>query len=179
MICVAYRESPKITKAQNTKADSFYIIETCQTGRGTAASPLAYFFFVGQIQSPRGQLKWHPASRQSMPIVPVSSREILFRSLVEGTVDRAVKEVRDQIIEFCRIGRAVKVGGIGTFTPSIDLDGYFSIAFRADPAMNFGLNIPSIFSGTILNREYIGKSSDELVNMWNEEHIDDIITIVD
>ena len=70
-------------------------------------------------------------------------------------------------------------GGIGTFTPSIDLDGYFSIAFRADPAMNFGLNIPSIFSGTILNREYIGKSSDELVNMWNEEHINDIITIVD
>ena len=99
-------------------------------------------------------------------------------SLVEGTVDQAVKEVRDQIIEFCRAGRAVKVEGIGTFTPSIDLDGYFSIAFRADPVMNFGLNIPGIFSGTILNREYIGKSSDELVNMWNEEHIDDIVTIV-
>ena len=100
-------------------------------------------------------------------------------SLVEGTVDQAVKEVRDQIIEFCRSGRAVKVDGIGTFTPSIDLDGYFAIAFRADPAMNYGLNIPGIFSGTILNRESIGKTSDELVARWNEDHTEDPVTVID
>ena len=100
-------------------------------------------------------------------------------SLVEGTVDQAVKEVRDQIVEFCRSGRAVKVEGLGTFTPSIDLDGYLAIAFRADPAMNYGLNLPGTFSGTIINREFIGKTSDELVAKWNEEHTDDLVTIVD
>jgi hypothetical protein len=100
-------------------------------------------------------------------------------SLVEGTVDQAVKEVRDHIIEFCRAGRAVKVDGLGTFTPNIDLDGYFAISFRADPALNHGLNLPGTFSGTILNREFIGKTSDELVNRWNEEHTDDPVTIVD
>jgi len=94
-------------------------------------------------------------------------------SLVEGTVDQAVKEVRDQIIEFCRSGRAVKVDGLGTFTPSIDLEGYFSISFRADPAMNYGLNLPGTFSGTILNREHLGKTADELVQKWNLEHPDD------
>src|SRR5215212_10838991 len=36
-------------------------------------------------------------------------------SLVEGTVDLVIKEVRDQAIEFCRSGRAVKVEGLGTF----------------------------------------------------------------
>src|SRR5689334_11055472 len=39
-------------------------------------------------------------------------------SLVESTVDQTVKEVRDQIIEFCRSGRAVKVEGLGVFSPS-------------------------------------------------------------
>jgi hypothetical protein len=67
--------------------------------------------------------------------------------LVEGSIDQAIKELRDQVIEFCRSGRAVKVDGLGTFTPNIDLNGYFAIAFRADPAISYGLNIPGIFSG--------------------------------
>src|SRR5689334_12783301 len=62
-------------------------------------------------------------------------------SLVEGTVDQTIKEVRDQIIEFCRSGRAVKVDGLGTFSPSIDLDGIFSISFRPDTAFAKGLNV--------------------------------------
>ena len=98
-------------------------------------------------------------------------------SLVEGTVDQAVKEVRDQIVEFCRAGRAVKVDGLGTFTPTVDLEGYFAVSFRADPAMNYGLNIPGIFSGTIVNRDFIGKTSDELVAKWNEEHGEDQVSV--
>lgn len=100
-------------------------------------------------------------------------------SLVEGTVDQAIKETRDQIVEFCRSGRAAKVEGLGTFTPTIDLDGYLAISFRADPAMNYGLNMPGTFSGTILNREFIGKTSDELVAKWNEEHADDLVAPTD
>ena len=100
-------------------------------------------------------------------------------SLVEGTVDQSVKEVRDQIIEFCRAGRAVKVDGLGTFTPTVDLEGYFAISFRADPAMNYGLNVPGTFSGTIINREFIGKTSGELIAKWNEEHTDDPVPVAD
>lgn len=100
-------------------------------------------------------------------------------SLVEGSVDQAVKEVRDQIIEFCRAGRAVKVEGLGIFTPTIDLEGYFAISFRADPAMNAGINLQGTFSGTILNRENIGKTSDELVAKWNAEHAEDPVTVTD
>src|SRR5689334_12212860 len=80
-------------------------------------------------------------------------------SLVESTIDQAIKEVRDQIIEFCRAGRAVKVDALGTFSPSIDLEGNLAISFRPDPAFANGLNVPGIFTGTILNRENIGKTS--------------------
>lgn len=99
--------------------------------------------------------------------------------LVEGSIDQATKELRDQIIEYNRAGRAVKVEGLGTFSPSIDLDGTLSINFRADPALNHGINIPGVFSGTIINREFIGLTSDELIAKWNAEHPDDQIQISD
>src|SRR5512133_1728828 len=79
--------------------------------------------------------------------------------LVEGTSDQCIKELRDHIIEFNRTGRAVKVEGLDTFAPSIDLAGEISISFRPDPAFAHGLNIPGIFTGKIINRENIGKSS--------------------
>jgi hypothetical protein len=99
--------------------------------------------------------------------------------LVEGTVDLTIKELRDQVIEFCRTGRAVKVEGLGTFTPSIDLDGNISLSFRADSVFASGLNVPGIFTGTILNRENIGKQSAELIAMWNEEHSEDPVVITE
>jgi len=96
--------------------------------------------------------------------------------IVEGTLDQSIKEVRDQIIEFNRAGRAVKVDGLGTFSPSIDLEGNLSISFRPDTAFASGLNVPGIFTGTILNRENIGKTSEELVAKWNEDYPDDLVT---
>ena len=96
--------------------------------------------------------------------------------IVEATLDQSIKELRDQIIEFNRAGRAVKVDGLGTFSPSIDLDGVLSITFRADTAFGKGLNVPGIFTGPIANRGNIGKTSEELVAMWNEANPSDPVT---
>jgi len=35
------------------------------------------------------------------------------------------------------------------------------------------LNTPGDFYGTIEHRENIGKTSDDLVVLWNEDHLDD------
>ena len=93
-------------------------------------------------------------------------------SLVEGTVDLAIKEMRDQIIEICRSGRAVKVEGLGRFEPIMDLDGQLSISFRADPAFAYSLN-KDAFEGNVLNKDNIGKTSEEFVIMWNEANPND------
>jgi len=98
-------------------------------------------------------------------------------SLVEGTVDLSIKETRDQIIEFCRAGRAVKLEGLGIFTPTIDLNGTFAVSFRPDGALASGLNTPDTFSGNIINRENIGKTSDELVGMWNTKYPEDEVVL--
>ena len=62
---------------------------------------------------------------------------------------------------------------------TIALDGTFSISFRADNALNYGINVPGTFTGRIANRENIGKTSNELVTMWNEEFPDDQVLFSD
>ena len=108
----------------------------------------------------------------------VQKRELLRRithgtGLVEGALDYGITELRDQIIEICRSGRAVKIEGLGTWSPNIGMDGSFDIQYRADTALVNGLNGPGTFSGTVRNRENIGKTADELVARWNVEHPDD------
>ena len=96
--------------------------------------------------------------------------------LNEGTTDLSMKELRDIIIESLRAGRGVKVEGLGTWLPNIDLAGEFDVQYRMDTFLKSELNVQGIFSDTILNRENIGKTSDELVAKWNTEHPTDLVT---
>ena len=98
-------------------------------------------------------------------------------SLVEGTIDMSIKELRDQILEYCRAGRAIKVEGLGIWRPAIGLDGKLSINYRPDPSFSYGLNLPGVFSGKIANRENIGKNGEELVAMWNEANPEDLVEL--
>jgi hypothetical protein len=93
----------------------------------------------------------------------------------EGSADAVIKELRDLIIQFNRAGRAVKIEGLGTFTPNIGMDGAFDLQYRADNALVNGLNDAGTFSGTIINRENIGKTSAELIEIWNAEHPADLV----
>ena len=67
-------------------------------------------------------------------------------------------------------GRAVKLEGLGTYTPKVGLDGVFDVAHRLDKALKNRLNAPGDFRGEIGNRDMIGKTADELVARWDEEH---------
>ena len=93
--------------------------------------------------------------------------------LVQSSLDHGITELRDQIIEITHSGRAVKIDGLGTWTPNIGLDGHFDIQYRADPALVNGLNERGTFTGTIRNRENIGRNGAELVEKWNAEHPED------
>ena len=99
--------------------------------------------------------------------------------LNEGTTDLSIKELRDIIIESLRAGRGVKVDGLGTWLPNVGLDGTFDVQYRMDSFLKNQLNITGIFTGTIINRENIGKTSEDLVAKWNEEHPDDQVPVSD
>jgi len=95
--------------------------------------------------------------------------------LNEGEIRFVVYELRDAILMAHRHGQAVKIEGLGTFTPTIRMDGYFDILFRPESDMLRQLNDTTKFYAKILNKSAIGKSADDLAMLWNSEHPDDPI----
>ena len=97
--------------------------------------------------------------------------------LNEGEITMVLKELRDAIIFFTLEGRGAKIEGLGTYLPKVSLDGRFDISHRLDAAIRNALNTPGAFRGEIENRVNIGKTGEELVTMWNEEHPEDPVTL--
>jgi hypothetical protein len=94
-------------------------------------------------------------------------------NLNKSMVALIVGQMSEAVVFFNATGRGVKLEGLGTYLPNIDLDGAFSIDYRLDNAIKNGLNAKNIFTGTIKFSENIGKTPDELVAIWNENHPDD------
>jgi hypothetical protein len=101
--------------------------------------------------------------------------EFIARStgLNEGTIRQVLLELRDAIVFFLLRGQAVQIEGLGTYTPTIELDGTLGVGHRADVYLKNHVNAPGAFKGEIKRRENIGKTGDELAARWNEEHPDD------
>ena len=95
--------------------------------------------------------------------------------LNEGEILLVLTELRDAVIFFCRAGRGVKLPGLGTFLPSVKLDGRFKLSFRLDPMIRYALNMPGAFIGDIENSQNIGLTLSDLVAMWNSENPGDPI----
>ncbi|MGC1377070.1 MAG: hypothetical protein WA821_12640 [Anaerolineales bacterium] len=93
--------------------------------------------------------------------------------LNEGIIRQVLAELRDTVIFFLLHGQSVQLEGLGTYTPTIDLTGEIGIGHRADVNIKYRLNDTGAFKADIENREYIGKSGDDLVAKWNTDHPDD------
>ncbi|GAB4340638.1 MAG: hypothetical protein Kow0037_26670 [Calditrichia bacterium] len=85
--------------------------------------------------------------------------------LVKSDVVGMLAELEDTLLHFLSMGRPVKLEGIGTFSPSIKLDGTIKINFRIDKSLGQRINLDGAFTGEIVNKDNIGKSITELENM--------------
>ena len=92
--------------------------------------------------------------------------------LSEGEIWQVLMELRDALVYFASSGKATRVPGIGTFTPTLRSDGNFHLTYRPAVEMKQALNSGD-FGGHLNNRQNRGKSADELVALWNELHPDD------
>jgi hypothetical protein len=124
---------------------------------------------ITAIRRYRPEIKREP-TRQMPQLVEDMTRGT---GLSEGEILSVVYELRDAILIAHSHGQAVKIEGLGTFTPTIRMDGYLDILFRPDPGMLRKLNDPTRFYTKILNKSSIGKSAEELIARWNKEHPDD------
>jgi hypothetical protein len=90
-----------------------------------------------------------------------------------GMVSKMLSELYTVLQYHCTMGQPVKLDGLGTFTPTLSLDGTFNMAFRPDKKVKSALNTPYGFRGEIKNKEMIGKTQADIIDRWNEEHPDD------
>lgn len=123
---------------------------------------------IRAINATRPKLERGPTVRQD------ELTEYIARhtGLNEGEIALVLLELRDAVAYHCRAGRGVKLDGLGTYLPSMQLDGSLDIEHRLDRALRRGINMGR-FTHALVNQQNIGKTPDELVALWNAEHPDD------
>jgi hypothetical protein len=97
-------------------------------------------------------------------------------TLSSGVVKNVQESEVETLIGLLKEGRPVHTG-IAVFTPTLDLEGKFGVSVRVDKRLLSALNTPNAFGGEITNSANIGKTSQEIAAIWNEEHTDDPIAI--
>ena len=95
----------------------------------------------------------------------ITNRTTLSSGVVKNVQESEVETLIGLLLE----GRPVHTG-IAIFTPSIELDGDIRISVKVDKRILAALNTPGAFTGQISHSENIGKSSDDLVVLWNADN---------
>ncbi len=93
-------------------------------------------------------------------------------SLNAGEIKNVLFQLHDAILSFVRRGQPVKIDDIGTFTPTIHIDGSLHLNVRVGRELIRKLNEPGFITADIINKNNIGTTADDLVSQWNENHPD-------
>jgi hypothetical protein len=95
-------------------------------------------------------------------------------TLSSGVVKNVQESEVETLIGLLKEGRSVHTG-VAVFRPTIDAQGNLSISVRVDKRITAALNVPGAFTGKINNNANIGKTTDEIVYLWNQAHPEDMI----
>src|SRR3990172_11548636 len=79
-------------------------------------------------------------------------------TLSSGVVKNVQESEVETLIGLLKEGRPVHTG-VAIFTPSIDLEGNFSVSVRVDKRILSALNAPGAFTGNIRNNQNVGKTT--------------------
>ena len=97
-------------------------------------------------------------------------------TLSTGVVKNVQESEVETLIGLLKEGRPVHTG-VAIFTPVIDSKGNLSVSVRVDKRINTALNTPGAFAGRIGNSNNIGKTTQEIVSLWNDANPDDLIEL--
>jgi hypothetical protein len=97
-------------------------------------------------------------------------------TLSTGVVKNVQESEVETLIGLLKEGRSVHTG-VAIFRPTIDAQGNLSVSVRVDKRITGALNAPGAFTGKVNNSANIGKSTEEIVYMWNQDHPDNMIVL--
>jgi len=109
-------------------------------------------------------------------VVPQRFMELITHrtTLSTGVVKNVQESEVETLIGLLREGRPVHTG-VAIFTPVIDSKGNLSVSVRVDKRINAALNTSGAFTGRVSNSTNIGKTTQEIVSLWNDANPDDLI----
>jgi nucleoid DNA-binding protein len=93
----------------------------------------------------------------------------------KGQITMILNELPDAVKHFNLQGKAVKLSGLGSYFPKINLKGKLSISHRIDKKLSDSLPHINEFRGEIKNKDNIGKTLTDFIEMWDKEHPDNNI----
>jgi hypothetical protein len=93
-------------------------------------------------------------------------------TLSPGVVKNVQESEVETLIGLLLDGRPVHTG-VAIYTPSIDLNGDLEVKVKVDRRILRALNAKGAFRGQVKNAENVGKTADDLVTQWNQDHPDD------
>ena len=96
-------------------------------------------------------------------------------TLSSGVVKNVQESENETLIGLLKEGRPVH-SGIAIYTPSINLDGESDVSVKIDKRITSALNADGAFSGKVIRADNIGKTSEEIIALWNADHPEDPIT---
>lgn len=95
----------------------------------------------------------------------------------KGEVLLVLAELHDAILFFNRGGQAVKLPGIGIFSPGMDREGELRVNFRADVLLKRHISRREAYVGDILHRSRIGWTDAQYKEFWDAAHPDDPLDV--
>lgn len=95
----------------------------------------------------------------------------------KSTILGMLAELEASVQHYTNRGNSVRLNGLGLFSPRINQKGKFSVNYVVDKGLKIELNRKGKFAGTVVNHDMIGKTTDELIERWNEEHPDDPVKV--
>jgi hypothetical protein len=122
---------------------------------------------IQAITAYRPRIEYGDAASPDRFLELVTSRTTLSNGVVKNVQEAEVEALMGLLLD----GRPVHTG-IAIYTPNIDLDGELEVKVRVDKRILRTLN-SGAFRGRIINADNIGKTGDELVTLWNDDHPDD------
>lgn len=109
---------------------------------------------------------------------PMTAEEIIENIIAatnqsRGSVLAMLAELDVQLESGLKVGRIVQLPNGTHFEPIGKRDGSIDIGVRINPDLDKRVNTG--FCGNWLNPANIGKTEEDIVILWNEEHPDDLI----
>lgn len=113
--------------------------------------------------------------RPKVAMKELSTRLADVTGVRKSEIVRILLELQSAMQFYHKLGAAVELPNIGTFTPSLRSDGRIFVLYRPDRDFRKEVGHISVFEGNVINRDNLGLTPEDYKVLWDADHPDDLL----